>query len=175
MFFAFTGMESSSGQWTYTLFTEGRAIDPAIAGAWVSIYWACMTVGRIFFGIIVDKIKASTLVRLCMAGVVLGAAAIWLVPLPAAGFAGLALAGFCLAPLFPVLTSNTPQRLGAEHAVKAIGYQITAVKLGLALIPALGGVLAAKLGVGAIGPFLFILSLVMFLLHEATQRITSSV
>ncbi|MBN1582833.1 MAG: MFS transporter [Anaerolineae bacterium] len=173
MFFAFTGMESSSGQWSYTLFTEGRGIDAAAAGAWVSVYWACMTVGRIFFGIVVGRIKASMLVRLCMAGVVLGASVIWLVPLPMVGFAGLALTGFCLAPLFPVLTSNTPQRLGSEHAAKAIGYQITAVKLGLALIPALGGVLSEQVGVEAIGPFLFILSLVMLFLHEATQRIKS--
>jgi fucose permease len=171
LFFAFTGMESASGQWSYTLFTEGRGIDTTVAGSWTSVYWASMTVGRLFFGLVVDKIRASMLVRLCIGGVVLGAAAIWLAPVPLVGFAGLALTGFCLAPLFPVLTSNTPERLGADRAAKVIGYQIAAVKLGLALIPGLGGVIADRMGVGTIGPFLFILSAVTLTLHEATLRV----
>jgi fucose permease len=171
MFFAFTGMESASGQWSFTLFTEGRGIDAATAGAWVSVYWASMTVGRIVFGVVVQRVRASTLVRLCMLGVLLGAAAIWFVPLPAVGFAGLALTGFCLAPLFPVLTSTTPERLGTARAASVIGYQITAVRLGLALIPALGGVLSERMGVTSIGPFLFAVAALTFLMHEATLRV----
>jgi len=38
-------------------------------------------------------------------------------------FLGLALIGFSGSPFFPVLTSNTPERLGAKHAANAIGYQ----------------------------------------------------
>jgi fucose permease len=170
LFFVFTGMEGASGQWPYTLFTEGRGVEPSIAGAWISVYWASMTVGRLFFGLVVDKVQTSLLIRTCMGAVVVGAALMWASPVPGLGFAGLALTGFCLAPLFPVLTSNTPQRLGTEHAADAIGYQITAVRLGLALIPALGGVLAENLGVGSIGLFLLAISVVMFLLNEAAVR-----
>ena len=63
---------------------------------------------------------------------------------------------------------HSPNLLAAGHAANAIGYQITAVKLGLAIIPALGGVLAENLGVESIGPFLLAVSIVVFLLHEAT-------
>jgi fucose permease len=137
---------------------------------WISVYWASMTLGRVFFGIVADKIRVTWLVRICMGGVLLGALLIWSDIAPALAFLGLALAGFALSPLFPVLTSNTPERLGAEHAANAIGYQITAAKLGLAAIPALGGVLAERLGVESIGPFLIAVSVAMFLLHEATER-----
>lgn len=171
MFFVFTGMEGSSGQWSFTLFTEGRGIDAATAGTWISIYWASMTLGRIVFGWVVRRVRASTLVRWCMGGALAGAMAIWLAPWPAVGFAGLALTGFCLAPLFPVLTSNTPERLGKAHAANTIGYQITAVKLGLALIPSLGGLLSAHMGVASIGPFLAAVAATAFLLHEATLRV----
>jgi fucose permease len=168
LFFTFTGMEGSAGQWPYTLLTEARSVDPATAGLWASIYWAGMTIGRVFFGIVVDRIGSVPLVRMCMGGVVCGALLIWWNISDALSFLGLALIGFSVSPLFPVLTSNTPERLGAEHAANAIGFQITAVKLGLAVIPALGGVFAEAFGLEIIGPFLFVIAIAMFLLHEAT-------
>lgn len=167
LFFTFTGMEGSAGQWPYTLFTEARSVDPATAGLWVSVYWASMTVGRIFFGVVADRIRAVPLVRMCIGGSICGAALIWWNSSDTLSFLGLALIGFSGSPLFPVLTSNTPERLGAEHAANAIGFQITAVGLGLAAVPALGGVLAEAFGLEIIGPFLFVIAIAMFLLHEA--------
>jgi fucose permease len=168
LLFTTTGMESSAAQWPYTLFTEARSIDPAVAGLWVSLYWASMTVGRILFGIVVDRIGSVRLLRLTMGGAICGATLIWWNLGAGLSFLGLALAGFSLSPLFPVLTSNTPKRLGAEHAANGIGFQQAAVRLGLAAIPALAGVLAEAFGLEVIGLFLFAVSIVMFLLHEAT-------
>jgi len=168
LFFTFTGMEGSAGQWPYTLFTEARSVAPATAGLLVSIYWASMTVGRIFFGIVVNRVGTVPLVRICMGGAVGGAALIWWNISDTLSFLGLALIGFSVSPFFPMLTSSTPERLGAEHAANAIGFQITAVRLGLAVIPAVAGVLAEDFGLEIIGPFLFVISIAMFLLHEAT-------
>jgi fucose permease len=172
LFFTFTGMEGSAGQWPYALFTEARSIAPAVAGFWASIYWASVTVGRMFFGLVADRIGAVPLVRMCMGGSVCGAALIWWNPSNSLSFLGLALIGFSGSPFFPLLTSNTPERLGTEHAVNAVGFQITAVKLGLAIIPALGGVLAEACGLEIIGPFLFVISIAMLLLHELTVSST---
>ena len=168
LFFTFTGMEGSAGQWPYTLFTEARSVDAATAGLWVSVFWGSMTVGRMFFGIVADRIEAVPLIRMCMGGTVCGAAFIWWNISDTLSFLGLALIGFSGSPFFPVLTSNTPERLGAEHAVNAIGFQITAVKLGLAAIPALVGVLAEAFGLELIGPSLFVIAIAMLLLYEAT-------
>ena len=168
LFFTFTGMEGSAGQWPYTLFTEARSIDPATAGFWVSVYWASMTVGRIFFGIVVNRVRTVPLVRTCMIGSICGAILIWSNASDTLSFLGLALIGFSGSPLFPVLTSNTPKRLGPEHALNAIGFQITAVRLGLAAIPALGGLLAQAFGLEIIGPFLFVIAVAMFLLYEVS-------
>ena len=87
------------------------------------------------------------------------------------GLIGLLLAGFCLAPLFPVVTFDTSQRLGAERAAKVIGYQGTAVKLGLAALPALAGIMVEGMGAQVVGPFLVVLSVVALLLHEASLRV----
>jgi fucose permease len=151
LFFTFTGMEGSAGQWPYTLFTEARAVDAATAGLWVSIYWASVTMGRVVFGLVVARVGAVPLIRMCMGGSICGAALVWWNKSHILSFLGLALIGFSGSPFFPVLTSNTPERLGAEHAANAIGYQITAVKLGLAAIPALVGVLAESFGLESIG------------------------
>jgi fucose permease len=170
LFFVLTGMEGASRQWPYTLFTEGRGVEPAVAGVWISGYWASTTVGRLFFGIVAPKIDSSALIRTCMGGAIVGATLVWASPVPVLGFVGLALIGLGLAPLFPVLMSNTPQRLGTEHAANAIGYQLTTVRLGVALFPALGGVLVENLGAASIGPYLWIISVVLFALHEVTLR-----
>jgi len=174
LFFTFTGMEASTAQWTYTLFTEGRGIAPAVAGAWASAFWASVTVGRILTGAVVNRHNASALVRACMAGAVVGAAAIWLgAPgwgTPTLGFAGVILTGLGLSPHFPVLTSTTPQRLGAARAADAIGYQMAAVRLGLAAVPALAGVLVERVGAGSVGPYLFAVAVGMVALNEAVER-----
>jgi fucose permease len=170
LFFTFTGMEASTAQWTYTLFIEGRGIAPAVAGAWASAFWASMTVGRIVLGAVVDRMDASALVRACMIGAVVGAAAIWLGAPPWLGFAGVILTGLGLSPLFPVLTSTTPQRLGAARAADVIGYQMAAVRLGLAAVPALAGVLVERVGARSVGPYLFAVAVGMVALNEAVER-----
>jgi fucose permease len=168
LFCAFTGYETSAGQWSYTLFTEGRGIPPEVAGRWASAFWASMTVGRLILGGVVDRLPVEPLVRACLLGAVLGAAVFWWSPLPWVGLAGLIAIGLCLSPLFPVLTSATPQRLGTAVATDALGYQMTAVRLGLAAFPALGGVLAARLGVESLGPYLLVLAVAVVALNELT-------
>jgi fucose permease len=168
LFCTFTGFETSAGQWSYTVFTEGRGIPPEVAGTWASAFWASMTVGRILLGLVVDRLQATPLARACILGAVLGAAVFWWAPLPWVGLVGLIAIGLCLSPLMPVLTSATPQRLGAEHAADAISYQMTSIRLGLAAFPALGGILIARLGVSSIGPFLLITAIVVVVLNELT-------
>jgi fucose permease len=168
LFFVLTGVEGTAGQWPYTLFTEGRGVAPSTAGMWVSIFWGSLTVGRILSGFVVDRLGVVSSARLGLIGVILGAAGVWWNVANVVGFLGLALIGFSLAPLFPLLISHTPRRLGAAHAPNAIGFQVAAAGLGLSLVPGLAGVLAESLGLEIIGPFLLLASIATFLLHEVT-------
>ena len=65
--------------------------------------------------------------------------------------AGLIVFGLCEGPLFPTLMSLTPGRLGANVAMHAIGFQVSAAVLGGAVLPTVAGLLSAQLGLGAIG------------------------
>jgi fucose permease len=165
-FFIYTGLEVSAGQWAYTLFTEGRGIDPEAAGVWVGIYWGSLTVGRLVSGVLVERLGGRRLLRSSMVLALGGALLLWLNLLPLLSFVGLALIGFALAPIFPLLVAQTPGRLGAGHATHAIGFQIAAANVGSSVLPALAGGLAQGLGLEVIGPFVLVLAVALLLLHE---------
>ncbi|MGY0004970.1 MFS transporter, partial [Micromonospora sp. I033] len=96
-----------------------------------------------------------------------------LIALPAPGWvtvAGLLVVGFAAAPVFPLLTLTTAERVGRDHADRTIGLQIGAAGLGAALVPAAVGVLLARVSVAALGPTLVVLAVALIALHAAGAR-----
>jgi fucose permease len=166
LFFVYCGVEVATGNWVFSLLTEARGVPAALAGAWVSLYWASLTLGRILFGFAVQRISPTTLLRWCMAGAVFSALLIWLNIAPWLSFVGIALMGLALAPQFPLLMSATPGYLGTRHSANAAGFQVAAASLGGALLPSLVGVLARANGLEVLGPSLFVASLIMAALYE---------
>jgi fucose permease len=69
------------------------------------------------------------------------------------GPAGLVIAGFMLAPIFPLLMHRTPRMLGLA-APHAIGFQVSAAMLGGIVTPAVAGIIADNMGLAAIPYFL---------------------
>jgi fucose permease len=166
MFFVYAGLEATPGQWVFTLFTQSRGIAEVAASQWVSIYWGSFTIGRIFFGAIITRLNTLFLLRACMIGALVGALLLWWNPSAEIGFIGLAVLGFAQAPLFPVLISNTPRRVGASSAADAIGFQIAGAGVGIAALPALAGVLANNISIEIIPVFVVVAIVLMIILHE---------
>src|SRR5207249_7232605 len=50
LFFLYTGIETTAGQWAYSLFVEGRGVAPRTASLWVSIFWGALAAGRVLSG-----------------------------------------------------------------------------------------------------------------------------
>lgn len=174
VFFVYTGAEITSGQWAYTLFTEGRGISAAAAALWTSIYWGSFTLGRMTLGMVIDRFGVIPILRICMVGCLVGAVMLWWAPVAWIGFAGLALLGWCFAPIFPTLVSNTPTLLGKEHGPNAIGLQIGTAGLGYAALPGVAGMLAKTMGIEILGPYLLIACVLMFGLFEGLVRLKKS-
>lgn len=170
LFLLYAGTEVTAGQWAFSLFTESRGVDIATAGFWVSVYWGTFTVGRLFYGFIADRVDSVQAVRFSMVIAVLAALLLWWNGTNLVGFLGLAAMGFATAPIFPLLTSTTPQRVGPRHTANVIGYQVGAANLGIAVLPGLAGVLAARMGLEIIGPFLVAASVAMLVLYEVILR-----
>jgi fucose permease len=154
LFMAYAGAEAGAGQWAFSLFHEERGVGETLARAWVSVYWGSFTIGRVFFGAIVNRVGAATLVRGCLVGLSAGLVLLWWNPTNEAGFMGLALFGFMLAPIFALMVTNTQERLGPSHAPNAIGFQVAAASIGAGGLPGLAGLLADNFGLEVVPPFL---------------------
>jgi fucose permease len=159
LFLLNNGAALTLGNWTYTLFTEGRGISPTIAGIWAGGFWATFTLGRILGGLYAHRVQLNTLMYSAMGLALAGAVLFWWNPLPLVGVAGVFIVGFALAPIAPGLVSSTSRRVGERHAANAIGIQMSASGIGGALLPALTGFLAQRASLEAI-PVMLIACLV---------------
>jgi fucose permease len=164
------GLEFSPGQWTYSLFTESRSMTVELAGLMVTLYWGSFTVGRILFGFIGNNLKRGFALRACMAAAGIGAVLVWLDAGPVVNFLGVIVMGLAQAPIFPLIVTATPARVGSDHAANAIGFLISAAGIGIAVLPGVIGVLATSLGLESIGPMLVVMAVTMFTLHEVLTR-----
>jgi fucose permease len=167
VFFLYVGVEVTGGNWTFTLFTEARQIPETTAGMWISIYWASLAIGRVITGVVVDRLGTVRVLRWSMIGVVIGSALIAVNAAPAISFLGLALVGFAEASIFPSMIAIVPERFGAANAPNIIGFQMGAAGLGYALIPGLAGILAARIGLEVVGPYMVLVGLLMWVCFEA--------
>jgi fucose permease len=146
LFFFYVGSEVTMGTWVYSLLTEGRGVDPQLAGYFAGSYWFTFTIGRILAGLVTRKINIQSLVKVCiiaaiLAGVILGLnLSTWV------NLAAVAVIGFAFAPVFPGLMSGTPLRVGQQHSNNTIGMQAAAGALGGTALTSLVGVLARVYG-----------------------------
>ncbi len=168
-FFLYTGVEVTAGQLSYTLLTEGRNVDPVQAGLWVSIYWLALTGGRILQGPISQRFGVHRVLRLSFVLAIIAATLFALGTHPLVDGLALGLLGFGLAPVFPLLTLLTPERVGREHSRKVIGWQMGAATIGVVVLAGGGGLLASSAGLFVVGPYILILAVSCSSLYTLVQ------
>ncbi|KAB1942557.1 MFS transporter [Micromonospora sp. ALFpr18c] len=169
-FALYVAIEVSAGLWAFLLLTEGRGLGAAVAGVCVSAYWGSLFVGRVVQGVVAERLGSRLVLRASLAGMTVGAALIAVPGSAALAVLGLVVVGFAAAPVFPLLTLTTADRVGAAHADRAIGLQIGAAGLGAALVPGGLGVLIDMLSVQVLGPALVVLALALIVLYELGAR-----
>jgi fucose permease len=174
LFSTYVGVESTAGQWAYSLFTEARSVTAETASLWMSVYWGGLAVGRLALGGAADRIGVVSLLRLCIVCMIVGVALMWWHATDMLSFLGLALTGLAEGPVFPSLMSDTPRRVSTSHVDNTVGFQVAAASLGAAVLSSLAGVLAENITLETIGPFMLVCSVTLFILHEVTVRRTQS-
>lgn len=167
-FFAYTGVEMTIGQWSFTVLTESRGLSEESAGIWVTVYWASILVGRVVFGFVVERVGIDRLIRIGLLLALLGTA-LFSVRFDAAVIA-LPLIGLGLAPLYPCMMTRTPQRLGTGLAAHAIGFQVSAAMLGVTVLPSGCGFLAEWTSPNAIPIAAAGIAFVLFGINELLLR-----
>ncbi|RLP98640.1 sugar MFS transporter [Micromonospora sp. CV4] len=169
-FAVYVAIEVSAGLWAFLLLTVGRGLSPAVAGGCVSAYWGSLFVGRVVQGVVAERLGARLVLRASLAGMAVGAALIAVPGSAVPAVLGLVVVGFAAAPVFPLLTLTTAERVGPAHADRAIGLQIGAAGVGAALVPAGLGVLIGAMSVQVLGPALVVLALGLIVLYEVGAR-----
>jgi fucose permease len=179
LFFLYVGAETSLGTWTYTLLTESRSIDPAIAGLFAGSYWATFTVGRVVAGIFAKRAGVNLLVTGGLVGALAGTLLLIWNPAAWVNLLAVGLIGISIAPIFPALMSGTSQRVGEKYAANTIGMQMAATGLGTAVIPSTMGILARHISLEVIPVYLLAVYAGLFgfylLAAKARQPQTESV
>ena len=158
-----TGIEAAAGIWGYLFLTSGRGLSHQVAGVAVSAYWAMMFAGRVVLGPVAQRWGAERVVHGAVAGVVAGAALMAAPGSPFLAVAGFMVVGLAAAPVFPLFTLTTPQRLGGDvaGATRAVSLQVAASAAGSAALPAGIGLLIGDFDAQALAPALLVLGMAM--------------
>ncbi|MCE2490101.1 MAG: MFS transporter [Anaerolineae bacterium] len=171
LFFVFVGIESTAGSWSYILFNETRGVSDGLSATWAGLYWVAFALGRIVYGFVAERFVSESAVRVLFVAILLGAIMFSMRDHMVISVAGLLLIGLAQAPVFPLLITATPGRLGTGHATNAVGFQISAAGLGIACLPALVGFLATFGNLEILGPFLAVSALLcLFLFYLITRQ-----
>jgi fucose permease len=158
MFALQTGVESSTALWAYLFLTDARAVPPGVAAATASGFCIALLLGRVVLGPVATRTGPRPVLLACLAGMGVGAMLLLLPGLSPIG--GIVLLGLSAAPMFPLLTLTTRDRVGAAWSDRAIGLQSAASAAGSATLPALIGLLIGPFGAQVIAPSLLVLALV---------------
>ena len=169
-FFVYAGVEVTAGQWMSTLLVEQRGRSLELSGLTVGVYWGGLTAGRALCAGLARSIQPGRLLRSATWTLPLAAGALWANGGVAADLAAAAALGLLAAPVYPLLMSLTPARVGQRLSAQAIGVQVSAATLGIAALPAATGLLARVWGLGAILPAVLACSALLLVLQEAAAR-----
>lgn len=170
-FFCYCAFEQTAGQWASSYFVMKDGLSAEEAASFASLFYIGITVGRAISGFVTMKLNDTQMIRLGQ-GIVGFGVVIMLLPLGKhASIAGLLMAGFGCAPIYPCVIHSTPDHFGSEHSQAIIGVQMASAYVGNCVMPPLFGIIANHLGAGVLPVYLGGILLLMVLMHERLIRV----
>ncbi|MBN1776642.1 MAG: MFS transporter [Clostridiales bacterium] len=169
-FFCYCSLEMLAGLWAASYLTTQRAVTPANAALWVSLFYGGITAGRFFSGLLAEKIKSENLIR---GGLLVIAAGIALLLLPLPEFfcmIGLILIGLGCAPVYPGMIYLVPKRFGKAVSQTVIGLSMASAYVGTTFMPPLLGAVSTVLTLGVLPYALAALLLLMAISSEMINK-----
>jgi fucose permease len=175
VFALYSGVEVGTGQWAFTLLTEGRGVSAGVAGAGVTAFWAGLTAARLGLGVVGHRVSINRTLGVASVLVAGSVAALWLTRSEWVSMASLVVMGVALGPIFPLQTTLTPGRVGVAYTPTAVGYQLAAATVGAALIPGGLGLLVSSSGLEVVAPVLLGTAVVLAGAVELLRRMVDSI
>ncbi len=172
-FMAYCAVESTAILWASTYLVDARGVDIATAARFASLFLLGITLGRFLGGFVADRFGDNQMIRY---GTLITLTGIVLIALPlendVLALAGLVIAGFGCAPIYPSIIHATPTNFGADNSQAIIGIQMAAAYTGSTLMPPLFGFIATRTSLSL---FPFYLAIFAVLLLVMTEKLTRKV
>jgi len=169
VFFLYAGVAAGTGAWAFILLTEGRGFGTALAGIAVAGYWGGMTVSRLALGILGDRIDPDRVLTASGVATVISLFVLWLAPTPWIGIVALIGSGIAHGSVFPLEMILTARRFGAAYTPWAVGYEIAAANVGVALVAGGIGLLVGRWDAAIVAPALFVIAILLLASIEALR------
>lgn len=168
----YCAVELGTGLWGSSFLVSYRGLSVDGAARYVAIYYGGITIGRFLSGFISFKLSNKQLIRYGLITAFSGVLLL-LLPLPRTLIGGgLILIGLGLAPVFPSMIHETPNRFGKDLSQKIIGYQMGFAYIGSAIIPPLLGCLFQNLSLSLLPLTLLIMIVSLIVTSELLNRVT---
>ena len=159
-FFLYCAVETSVGLWAGSYLVNVKLMPVDVAARTVALFFIGITAGRLLSGVVANFIKTNTLVRIGQFIVLCGVLT-FLLALPQPVYrAGLVLIGFGLAPIYPALVHEIPQKFGVEHSQALMGISMATASLGSTTMAPLFGLFVGA-GLLKLWPLYLVLLLAM--------------
>jgi fucose permease len=171
VFFVYTGLEVSAGQWETSYLRGHLGLSASAAGLGTFGYWGALTAVRIGLALPAKSVPARRVIGGGMFVSIAATVLIWWQPDTVASLAGFVLLGAALAGMFPALIAVTPQRIGEQRAEHAIAWQVGAAAGGGSAISALIGLVINAAGLDVLGPALVVLAVLLLASNTALARL----
>ena len=170
-FLAYCALEATAILWASTYLVQQRDVAASTAASFASLYLLGITAGRFLSGFVADRVGDRNMIRLGILGVCIG---VILIALPlendTLALAGLVIAGFGSAPIYPSIIHSTPANFGPSKSHAIIGIQMASAYLGATLAPPLFGFLGQAVGMWLFPFYLAALAALMLVMTEALNR-----
>jgi fucose permease len=163
------GIEMSLGRWGYSFLVEARHGDPLLMGWVISGLGLGLMLSRFVFANIAQHMSGKILLQLCLIGVLLGIAWVWLSPQSSMAGLGFCLIGFSLGPIFPTTVSLLPRAVAQSLLPQAIGFIAGIANISSGLFPWAGGTVIQFFGFQSLLAYAFFLLVTAQILYIFLQ------
>ena len=168
-FFCYSVTETTVGLWGSSYLVNYKSISPDIAARWLALFYGGITIGRLISGFVAMKLKSNVLIRIGQSICLVGAITL-IIPLPTYfSMVGLILIGLGLAPIFPTMLHETPNRFGKNVSGALMGVQMAFAYTGSTIMPPVLGLIASKVGIVIFPIFILIFIITMLICSEKTN------
>jgi len=172
VFVVYCAIEFGIANWGASYLVDIRTISKGTAGTLIGTYFAGITIGRIISGFVSFKLSNKKLIIIGISILIVVSTAL-LFPIPLYMlYPVFFIQGLGLAPIFPSMIHETPRRFTVRKSQHVIGLQMASAYIGLALIPALFGVLARYTSLGLYPYYILGLGVTIFFINQGLNNKT---